>query len=549
MHKKWMALCRRIIMLFVFTGPLGGLGLIACQKIGNHTKSHKTSYIIIAVDGLAFNDVNCYREARPTAKSGFDTLCQESVRYTHAYSTSNLTVPSLTSILTFQYPFQHGVRDNSMSLSAQVQTLPEIAYQNSIRTSFFSGGPSVLRRSGLQQGFEYFDENFSLNNKRLYRPAQQTLQEAQNWIKDVSKDSFLSVIYLADLTFKDAETTNDLGEIRSSSVESQLEEMDESLYHFFQFLIKSEQWNQTEVILIGLNGRQGDVTQPFDQKSVNLQIATLIKPAQKPRDQGINWSIDPYISTIDIGYTIAKDIDPNITVRKNPWSPIDLADSLKQAHLKFPHRWILSESAWPRWRQPKSDGGGIYFSFRQDPYLISATHRIRVYNTLLDKTESSSIPWQDVSEKAGMQEVQQFLKSFDWKPSTIRGEEILASLDRPVDVLTMEPCLDLVKQKTLTAWTANSCEDPFSLAFADWLRAEKSSGNNEWIRKKLIRTAYYSSIDRKISKANSQLKWIWDTTSSTMTELTPGEYILQLPEYTKERQWIAKEISTVKVPD
>ena len=67
--------------------------------------------LVIAVDELTATDVICSQDDSP--RSGFQLLCNESVRFTHAFTPSTLTVPALASLLTGHYPIQHRVRHNS----------------------------------------------------------------------------------------------------------------------------------------------------------------------------------------------------------------------------------------------------------------------------------------------------------------------------------------------------------------------------------------------------------------------------------------------------
>ena len=540
MLKILMALRRRLF--FVLTGPLFLIALAGCWQT-QWSNSKPESFLIIAVDGLGFSDVNCMREAR--AKSGFDMLCQDSVRFTHAYTTSNLTLPALTSILTFQYPFQTGVRDNASYLKSSFVTLPEIAHQFGFKTSFFSGGPAVLRRSGLQQGFDIFDDNFSISQKVLFRPAAQTVQGMQQWLSDIGKVPFFSVIYLADVNFKDVVTANELGEIRSFSTESQIEEIDESLFNLFEKLKKQGIWDNTWIVLVGLNSRVEGSIHPFSQKSSSLQIVNLIKTSQKHRDLGINWSIDPIVSLIDVGFTVAKKINPKTSQIGGDWSAVDLASGLHEPGLVLSkNRWVVSESYWPKWRK----GTQTYFSFRQDSLLITATNKITAYNTLVDRNESSPIPLTEPILKTALTDVTAQLKKLEWTENF--SDPVSAEVSElPQKVDKQNPCFQLLTAEHSGDF-AKLCEDPLSLALYDWIVLQKSNSlaNFDWTRKKLIRAYYHSIVDRKIFTKNRELNWVLDTSLNPMSKVSPGEYFLSLPEFAKDKIWLNREVQLIKVP-
>src|ERR1700744_4519468 len=79
---------------------------LSCQS------TSKPSILVIAVDDLTVTDILCNEETAKSYRSGFEILCQESVRFTHAFTPSTLSVPALASMLTGLYPYQNKVRNN-----------------------------------------------------------------------------------------------------------------------------------------------------------------------------------------------------------------------------------------------------------------------------------------------------------------------------------------------------------------------------------------------------------------------------------------------------
>ncbi|MGZ5280516.1 MAG: sulfatase-like hydrolase/transferase, partial [Pseudobdellovibrionaceae bacterium] len=297
---------KRLIFLLSLTGLIAAsAGLTSCRLASNS----RPSAIVIAVDQLGVNQINCHEEDPDLTRSGIALLCQESVRFTHAYTTSLLSGPALTSVLTGQYPFQHGLRGNKKNfLSSNTVTLAEVAQRQQVATSFFSGGAPILRKLNLQQGFEVFDDHFAPSIKRLHRPFSKLQKLFENWLLDIQGRSFLSVFYVPDLAMIQTATQNDLGELRNLSYDSQLEEFDESLFHFIQNLKQRKIWDSTMIVLVGLNGPETDerTDELFNTNlySERTQVALLIKPAQKPRDEGLNWSFDSNVNLADIGVTL-----------------------------------------------------------------------------------------------------------------------------------------------------------------------------------------------------------------------------------------------------
>ncbi len=349
--------------------------------------------LIIAVDQLGINQVNCSRENHNNSKSGLEILCQESVRFTHAYTTSPLSAPALTSVLTGLYPFQHGLRHNGKSwLNSKIETVAEIAVKNGIATSFFSGGAPILRKLNLHQGFEVFDDNINPSFHHLYQPFEKSIGLFNSWLKDIAGQSFLSVFYVPDLQFPQTPTKNDLGEVRALGSESQLEEIDESLFNFFQDLKQKNLWDSTNIILVGLNGINPDSGDEelhnISLKSEKNQVALLIKPAQKPRDNGINWSFDGNVTIADIGSTVSEMYGTRLKADSADFPVISLSKIInKSTDTSEPERMIALESSWGNQQERIQTRYGV----RYNQFLFVLDEETKIYNSLIDKAETNSL--------------------------------------------------------------------------------------------------------------------------------------------------------------
>ena len=155
--------------------------------------------LVILVENLGFGTFSC-QEQTSQDDEGFDAFCQESVRFTHAYAPSTLTQPNVVSILTGMYPTEHGVRHNgAQALSAKTVTVDEAARTKGYKTSFFSGGPPIWRRSGISQGFDTFDDNISVSLKSPYRPSSAIVDAFLNWQANRAPNGkFVGVLSFAD---------------------------------------------------------------------------------------------------------------------------------------------------------------------------------------------------------------------------------------------------------------------------------------------------------------------------------------------------------------
>lgn len=374
----------------IFTLLLSALSLVQISC----TTEAKPSILVIAVDQLSTSSVSCSSDFNE--RSGFQLLCNESIRFTHAFTPSVLSTPAITSLATGLYPYEHKVRHNSApELAPEFETVAEVAYKKNYRTSFFSGGAPVFRRSGLNQGFEVFEDNIVPSFTQLFSPFKNNSTTFLNWLsEDVGTEPFFTMIYVPDLLYTSTETTTDLGETRNLSFESQLDEFDESLYELILNMRAENQWDRTTVILVGLNGHyESDRKElpPLNLHSENTQVALLVKPAQsKKRDEAIHWKIDQNVSLVDVGKTLFELLGQSVAdTQDDGLTSYSLLNVLKNPTPQWPeNRAIMLESGWAFWRK----AGPVKSAFVGGHVLYINNENPKLFNTLVDRYEFNPLP-------------------------------------------------------------------------------------------------------------------------------------------------------------
>lgn len=418
-------------VILILTLLFASLVQVSCQT------NDKKSVLIIAVDKLAISDVNCNQETESGIQSGILTLCKESVRFTHAYTTSTMSVSALASLLTGLYPFEHKVRHNGgPGLAPELELSSEIAIKNNYRTSFFSGGAPVFRRSGLHQGFELFDDNFNPQLNALFRSFKKASFQFIQWLKAESMNSaFFTVIYVPDLSFTTNITTTNLGETRNLSFESQLDDFKENLFALIQQIKKLGRWDDTTVILVGLNGhnideRLGEL-EPTNLHSENTQVALLVKLATtKKRDEAIYWKIDQNVSLADVGRTLFDLLGEDLTDKKeNQDFPIhSLTSTFNKPMINWSEdRNILIESGWPIWR----DLGSLKTAAISSHILYINNASPLLYNTLLDRLEVNPLPLLQESILPTTKSIRDALQSHQFLPFSTHDSDWKINLSLP----------------------------------------------------------------------------------------------------------------------
>jgi len=142
--------------------------------------------LLVTIDTLRADALGCYGGAAATP--ALDRLAAEGVRFDFAHAHAVLTLPSHTSILTGQYPFQHGVRDNSgYRVAPNARTIATRLKAAGYHTGAFVAAFPVHSRFGLNVGFDVYDDRFGETRAPAEfvmpeRPGTTVVALAREWI-------------------------------------------------------------------------------------------------------------------------------------------------------------------------------------------------------------------------------------------------------------------------------------------------------------------------------------------------------------------------------
>lgn len=145
--------------------------------------------ILITVDTLRADRVGAYG-SKSGATPTLDALARRGVVLEDAVVQAPQTRPSHASILTGLLPFQHGLRDNgSPPLRKGIPTLASAFKAAGYATAAFIAAYPVSRSSGLDAGFDVFDDPFggdadflAGSGDRNERPAREVVDAALAWL-------------------------------------------------------------------------------------------------------------------------------------------------------------------------------------------------------------------------------------------------------------------------------------------------------------------------------------------------------------------------------
>ncbi len=154
---------------------------------------HGASVFLITIDTTRADRLGAYGSTAGLTPY-LDRLAAEGTVFTQAQAVAPLTLPSHASILTGLLPLHHGVRNNGMfSLGKGIETLAQSYSQAGYATGAFISAQVLVRRYGLDTGFDVYDDDLSRSRKIgtatvPSRTGDLTLARAEQWLESVDPD-------------------------------------------------------------------------------------------------------------------------------------------------------------------------------------------------------------------------------------------------------------------------------------------------------------------------------------------------------------------------
>ena len=148
-------------------------------------RTRATDVLLITVDTLRADRLGAYgwRAARTPA---LDALARRGTRFSRAYATAPITLPSHATLLTGRYPPGHGARHNGLVANGDAPSIAEALSKAGFETGAFVSAFPLDRRFGLARGFDAYDDHLPrapggapLNE----RPGSTTVDRAVAWLR------------------------------------------------------------------------------------------------------------------------------------------------------------------------------------------------------------------------------------------------------------------------------------------------------------------------------------------------------------------------------
>lgn len=139
--------------------------------------------VLIVVDAMRRDHVGAYGYARATTPN-LDAAAAEGWVFDQAVAAGPATLPSVPSLLTGTYPWDHGaVAPLSEDLAHDAVTLAETMRDAGWTTAAFVTNPFLAAANGYAQGFETYDEGY-------IEDAERVTERIVQWIRDHRAERF-----------------------------------------------------------------------------------------------------------------------------------------------------------------------------------------------------------------------------------------------------------------------------------------------------------------------------------------------------------------------
>ncbi|MCE9602418.1 MAG: sulfatase-like hydrolase/transferase [Gemmatimonadetes bacterium] len=198
-RRPWIVVATVLLVVAVIAAVVAAVKRPGAQA--DLRRIDRQNVLLITIDTLRADALSVY--GGPARTPALDQLAADGVRFDFAHAHSVLTLPSHTSILTGQYPYEHGIRDNSgYRVAADTRTVSTLLKQAGYATSAFVAAFPLTARFGLNVGFDRYDDQFGDPNapadfNMSERPASSVVPLARTWIAG-AKGPWFSWVHVFD---------------------------------------------------------------------------------------------------------------------------------------------------------------------------------------------------------------------------------------------------------------------------------------------------------------------------------------------------------------
>lgn len=446
--------------------------LVTSPRMRLAYRPFRPNIVLISLDAFRFK-ILTQLSSQIDQKPFLPQWIQKGIFFSQCYTTSPQILPAHASLFTGLYPRTHQVQFESFfRLNEQLLTLPEILKEQAGYETMAVVASSLLsRESGLAQGFQFYDEDFTHPPREIFetfypnqRRAHEVVFQFQQWLQhfDAKKPFF------AFLNFFDAHTPYEapypFSKENLQPYQAELYFLDQQLQQLMQHIQQTPHFKNTLFILVSTSGEGLQEHQEYEH-GLFLYNTTICGSAFF---YGPQWlypkRIEDPISIIDVAPTLLHilDIDPPGFIQGKNLAIFDAKPSISKRSLfvetqlpQYSHHWQPLEAVIGT--VPEKDFFG--------KYIIRAPHQKEsVFEELYDLTRDPN-ETNNLSPHSEFQEIlQHFRKQRDDFLKTLKPfSEAPLDYTRPMDLL-QERDLRILNRNWVESNLAPLCpEDPLTL--------------------------------------------------------------------------------------
>lgn len=186
-----------LLLMLIVIGWAAPSPVLGDESLASRSEPALPSLLLVTFDTTRADALGVHGRA-PSPTPNLDALAATGVRFERALAPTPVTVPSHASMLTGLVPRHHGVRDNApFVLGAEHETLSERLREAGYQTAAVLGAAVLDRATGLDQGFEIYDDQVRVGPRRWFdwreRAASQVGAAAREHLARLESPFFLWV--------------------------------------------------------------------------------------------------------------------------------------------------------------------------------------------------------------------------------------------------------------------------------------------------------------------------------------------------------------------
>lgn len=378
---------KRVLTLLV-TVVVSAAGLLTAVTCLHRKSTYPHApVVLISIDTLRADHLPLYGYTKVSTPA-IDALAAHSVVYESAYSHVPLTFPSHTTVMTGLLPFQSGVRDNiGYILSPDHMTLAAALKNNGYATGAAVSAIVLARATGIDQGFDFYDDNISSNtglaNLGLVRRSGFATEKIlEEWIAKNDSKSFFAFLHLYEPHSPYVPAPEFAEAYKTHPYDGCIATADEIAGRFLDFLKSRKDYDPAIVILMSDHG-EGLGEHGEDEHGLLIYRDTLHVPLiiKLPGNRQGGTRVAAPVGLFDIFPTVLKLLE----IAAPPGR--DGVALLPAIAPDARNRDIYSETYYPRYHFGWSELAGLTASRYQ--YIHSSVERL--FDILKDPGELTNL--------------------------------------------------------------------------------------------------------------------------------------------------------------